>query len=184
MVSQRKNINVHSPVAYGVNQTMLVCNTTTPQTMLLSLQWFWLTDASKWVLKNISQQRRNTLHNAFISCLLPIFQVFFGSGKELYFHKSSSLITRPRLFLMSSCPCLIISAMAGEDIRYSVSSIACFLAVSLFRDFRAFFIRPSSSAMMLNSRNSSAFSCSDVILQKLLFTAAKLRINTETNKLL
>ena len=163
MITQRKNIDINHPITNGIHQTVFVCDAAAPQTMLFSFQWFGFADTSKRMFKNICQQGRDTLHYAFIPCPLPILQIFFGSGKKLYFHISSNLITRPRPFLMSSCPCRIISAIAGEDIRYSVSSIACFFAVNFFRYFTAFCIRLSSSAIMLNSRNNSAFNCNAVI---------------------
>jgi len=79
------------------------------------------------------------------------------------FHKSSSLMTRPRPSSISFWPWRIISTIAGEDMIYSVSSIACFCAVSFLRYLTAFFISPSSSAMILSSWNNSAFSCNAVI---------------------
>lgn len=95
---------------------------------------------------------------------LGICQIVFGLWQELYFHISSNAITRPRPILMSSWPCHRISAMAGDDIRYSVSSTAFLEAVSFLRYFKVLDIKFSSSTMMLNSRSISAFNCTAVII--------------------
>lgn len=95
---------------------------------------------------------------------LGVCQIVFGLWQELYFHISSNAITRPRPILMSSWPCHRISAMAGDDIRYSVSSTAFLEAVSFLRYFKVLDIKFSSSTMMLNSRSISAFNCTAVII--------------------
>ena len=109
-----------------------------------------------------------------------------GIGIELrrksYLHRSSIFTTLPRPFLMSSSPWRRISAMVGEDMRYSVSSIACFLAESFLRYFTAFCIRLSSSAMMLSSRNNSALSCSAVIIPSFAILPAKISTKALTAK--
>ena len=74
-------------------------------------------------------------------------------GTGTWHYISSSVTTRPRPFLMSSSPWRRISTIFGEDIIYSVSSIVCFWAVIFLRALMAFFIMPSSSEMMLSSRN-------------------------------
>ncbi len=163
MIAQRKNIYVNHTITDGVHQSVLISNATAPNTLQVTFQRFWFANPCKWVLKNIFKQLRDTFHYTFVACSLPVLQVFFSPGHELYFHKSSSLMTRPRPSSISFWPWRIISTIAGEDMIYSVSSIACFWAVNFLRYFTVFFIRPSSWAMMLNSWNSSAFN-SDVII--------------------
>ena len=63
----------------------------------------------------------------------PIIQVFFGLGKQYYFHISSSVTTFPLPFLISSSPLRKISTISGDDIIYSVSSMVLCLAVILLR---------------------------------------------------
>ena len=162
MVSQRENIYVNSTFADRIDKSMFVVNSTAPFT-IGSLQKFRLANTRKWMLQNVSKQGSNALQNTCVACLLPVLQVLCCLGKKCYFHTSSNDTTLKLPFLMSSSPWRRISTMAGDDIIYSVSSIACFLAVILLRAFKAFFISPSSSAMMLNSRSSSAFNCSAVI---------------------
>ena len=173
MESQGYNVNKNHPIANGIDQAMLIRYTPTPKSLLLSFQRFGLANSCKRMANDILKQGRDTFHNTFVACLLPVLKVFVRPGKEYYFHNSSILTTRPRPFLMSSCPCRITSAMAGEDIRYSVSSIVFFWAAILFNAFNAFFIRPSSSAMILSSRNSSAFNCNVVIFLSFLFPLQK-----------
>lgn len=163
MEAQRKNIDIYHSVTDRIYQPMLVSNTAAPQAMLFTLQRFGLTNSREGMFEYVSKQLRYSLHDTYVTSCFPICQIFFGSGHKLYFHISSSFITRPRPFLISSCPCRIISAIAGEDMRYSVSSIAFFWAVSFLRYLTAFFIRPSSSAIILSSRNNSAFSSIAVI---------------------
>ena len=165
MVTKGKYIDIDHTAADGIHQTMLVCNSAAPQSMLLSFEWLWFTFTCERMFKNVSKQRRNTLHYPSIVGLLPILQILVSLGKKDYFHKSSNLTIRPFPFFISSCPWRMTSAIAGEDIRYSVSSIVCFLADSFLMALRAFFINPSSSAMMLSSRNNSAFNCNAVIFQ-------------------
>ena len=164
MESQRKHIDINHAVANGINQAVLIGDAAAPKTMQLSLQWLGFSYACKGMLKDVSKQLCDALHNALIAYCFLIRQVLLCPGHKLYFHKSSSFITWPRPFLMSSSPWRRISTIAGEDMIYSVSSIACFLAESFLRYFTAFFIRLSSSAMILSSRKSSAFICSAVII--------------------
>lgn len=158
MVAQRYNINVDSFATDGINQTMLVSYTTRPFSAF-SPQRFRLTNPIKRMFHNICQQRRDAFHNTHIPCLFPIFQIFICLWKNYYFHKSSNFTIRPLPFLMSSSPCLRISTIAGDDIMYSVSSIITFFAARRFRDFTAFFIKPSSSDITLSAPKSSEFNC-------------------------
>ena len=162
MVPQGENIHIDKTTAYGIHNPMFVCDSTTPLS-ICTFKCFWLSNARKRMLQNIGQQCIDAFHDTFVANFFPIGKVFFGLGKNLYFHKSSSLTTRPLPFLISSSPWRRISTISGEDIIYSVSSIACFWAEILFRAFRAFFISPSSSAIMLSSRKSSAFTSIAVI---------------------
>ncbi len=163
MEPHRKNIYVHHTITNGVHQSVLISNAAAPYTLHVTFQRLWFANPCKWVLKNIFKQLRYTFHYTFVACCFPVRQVFFSLGHELYFHISSSLMTRPRPSSISFWPWRIISTIAGEDMIYSVSSIAFFWAVSFLRYLTAFFMRPSSSAMMLNSRNSSAFNSNAVI---------------------
>ena len=162
MIAQREYINVHFSVTNGINQAVFVVNTATPLAVC-SFQSFRFTQPRKRMLKNIFKQCSDTFKYARISLLFPITQVVFGLWKQYYFHISSNVTTRPRPFLISSSPWRRTSTISGEDMIYSVSSIVCFWAVILLRALMAFFIMPSSSEMMLNSRNNSAFNCSAVI---------------------
>lgn len=164
MVTQRNNINIHLSTTNGINQTILIIYTTTPLAAG-SFQCFWFAKTREWMQQNIFKQRSDAFKYACISLFFPLIQVVFSLWKQYYFHISSSFTTRPRPFLMSSSPWRRISTIFGDDMIYSVSSIARFWAVIFLRAFMAFFIMPSSSEMILNSRNNSAFNCSDVITQ-------------------
>lgn len=179
METHRKHIYINHPITDRIHETVFVSNSAAPYTMQVAFQRLWLANASKRVLKNIVKQFCYALHNALIACCFPICQVFVGPGHELYFHISSNLTTRPRPSSMSFCPWRIILTISGEDIMYSVSSIACFWAVNFLRYLTAFFMRFSSSAITLNSRNNSAFSCNVVILSFFIM-AAKIQIKSET----
>lgn len=168
MKTQREYIDINHSAADRIHQTVLIGNAAAPKAMLFTLQRLWLADSCKRMFKNVCKQSRNSLHDSLVASTLPISQILVRFGKKLYFHKSSSLTVRPRPSSISFCPWRMTSAIAGEDIKYSVSSIACFLAVNFLRYFTAFFIRFSSSAMMLNSRNNSAFS-SNAVISSLLF---------------
>jgi len=163
MITKRKDINIDHSITDGIYQPMFVSNATAPDPLQITFQRLWFTNTRKWVLKNVFKQLRYAFHNSLIACRLPICQILFGFRHQLYFHKSSSLMTRPRPSSISFWPWRKISTIAGEDMIYSVSSIACFCAVNFLRYLTAFFISPSSSAMMLSSRNNSAFSCNVVI---------------------
>ena len=167
MITQGKHIDINHAIADGIHQTVLICDASAPKTLLIAFQGFGLPYSSEGMVKDICKQRRYPFHDTLVACFLPVFQIFLCFGKKLYFHISSSLMTRPRPFFMSSWPCRIISAIAGEDIKYSVSSIACFLAVNFLRYFTAFCIKLSSSAMMLNSRKSSAVNCNAVLIPRI-----------------
>ena len=158
MEASRNNIDINLSTTYGVNQTMFIGNSPTPFA-ILAPQWFWLANARKWMFQNVFKQGSDTLQDTFVTRLFPVFQVFFSSWHELYFHKSSSLMTRPRPSLISSCPCLMTSTIAGDDMRYSVSSFARFFEASRFRDLTAFFIKSSSSEMIWSAPKSSELSC-------------------------
>ena len=163
MVTQRKNIYVNSTFADRINESVLVVNSTAPFT-IGSLQKFRFANARKWMLLNIFKQGSDTFQNSCVRFAFPIIQVFFGLGKQNYFHISSSVTTLPLPSLISSSPLRRISTISGDDIIYSVSSMVLRLAVILLRAFKAFFISPSSSAMMLNSRNNSAFNSNAVMI--------------------
>ncbi len=156
MKTKRQDINVHLATTNGVYQMMLIGDASTPQTMLFSLQWLRLAYAFKGMLQYVAEQHFYSLHDTSVARPLPIKQVVFGFGKDDYFHRFSIVTTRPFPFLMSSCPWRMISAISGDDIRYSVSSIDCFFVVIRFNAFTAFFINVSSSAMRLSWRNNSA----------------------------
>ena len=51
---------------------------------------------------------------------------------KYYFHKSSNSTTLPFPCWRSSCPCFMISTIAGEDMRYSVSSIGRLVLTIVF----------------------------------------------------
>ena len=174
MVTQRNNINIHHSAANGINQAMLIIYTTTPLAVG-PLQRFWFTKARERMLQNVFKQSSNAFKYACVPFLFPIIQVIFRLWKQYYFHISSSVTTRPRPFFISSSPWRRISTIFGEDMIYSVSSIVFFWAVIFLRAFMAFFNMPSSSEMMLSSRNSSAFNCSVVITSFFLISATKLQ---------
>ena len=166
MVSQRKNIYIDSATANGINQPMLIGNMAAPKATQITLQRFRLSDSSERVCLYVSKQGSYSFQNASLAVLLPIQEIFVGLGEKNYFHISSSVTTLPFPFLISSCPCRMISAIAGEDIRYSVSSIACFWATIFFRALTAFLISPSSSDITCKAPKSSELSCNciDVIV--------------------
>ena len=166
MKTHRKDIYIYHAITDGIHQTVFIGNTTAPDTMQVAFQWLRFSNASERMLKNVFQQFCNALHDAFIASCLPIGQVFFSFRHEFYFHISSSLMTRPRPSSMSFSPWRMILTISGEDMIYSVSSIACFFADNFLRYLTAFFIKFSSSAMMLSSRNNSAFNCNAVITSK------------------
>lgn len=182
METQRKHKDVNHAIAYGINQAMFIGDAAAPKAMQLSLQRLWFPNSRKGMLKDVSKQLCDAPHDALITYTFPICQVFFGLGHQLYFHRSSIFTTLPRPFLISSWPWRRISTMVGEDMRYSVSSIACFLAESFLRYFTAFCIKPSSSAMMLSSRNNSALSCSAVIIPFFAILPAKVSTKALTAK--
>lgn len=163
METQRKHKDVNHAIANGIYQAMFIGDAAAPKTMQHSLQRLRLTNSSKGMLKDVGKQLCDALHDALVAYSFPICQVLLGLGHQFYFHRSSSFTTLPRPFLMSSSPWRRISTMVGEDMIYSVSSTACFLAASFLRYFNAFCIKLSSSTMMLNSRKSSALSCNAVI---------------------
>ena len=163
MVTQRDYINIDPSTADRINQAVFICDAATPLA-ICPFQCFRFTDAREWMQLNVFKQVPNTLQNTLVTDTFPILKVDIGLWKKDYFHISSNVTTRPRPFLMSSSPWRRISTIAGDDMIYSVSSIACFLAESFLRYFKAFCIRLSSSAMILSSRKSSAFICSAVII--------------------
>ena len=167
MIACRDDIYINFPAAYRVNQSVLVCDATT-LFAFFTLQWFWLANTLKRMFQDICKQGSDAFQNAHFTFALPILQVFCSLGKKSYFHISSNDITLKLPFLMSSSPCRRISTILGDDMIYSVSSIAYFFVVSFLRYFTAFCIKLSSSAMMLNSRKSSAFNCSAVIIPSIL----------------
>ena len=81
-----------------------------------------------------------------------ILQVFCCLGKKRYFLISSNVTTLKLPFFMSSSPLRKISTIAGEDIIYSVSSIARFFADSFLRAFKTDNVRPVSSIKHDNKR--------------------------------
>ena len=162
MIAQREYINVHFSATNGINQAMFVVNTATPFAVC-PFQRFRFTQARKGMLKNVFKQCSDTFKYACFSLLFPIAQVVFSLWQQYYFHISSNVTIRPRPFLISSSPWRRTSTISGEDMIYSVSSIVCFWAVILLRALIAFFIMLSSAEIMLSSRKSSAFNCSDVI---------------------
>ena len=163
MVTQRDYINIYSSTVDRVHQAVFISDAPTPFA-ICPFQSLGFTDTRKRMHLNVFKQIPDTFQNACIACSLPIFKVGIGLRKKYYFHISSNVTTRPRPFLMSSSPCCKISTIAGEDMIYSVSSIVCFLADNFLRYLTAFFISPSSSAMILSSRNNSAFNSIAVII--------------------
>ncbi len=162
MESHRKNKNVDTAVTDGIHQTVFICDAATPLTTL-PLQRLWLANARKWMTLNVFQQIGNAFQNTLVTSSFPIIPVLLSLFEQNYFHRSSMAIDVKFPSAISFSPWRKISTMAGEDMIYSVSSIACFFAVNFFRYFTAFCIRLSSSAIMLNSRNNSAFNCNAVI---------------------
>ena len=160
MVTHREYIYIDSTAADRIDQTMFVRNSTTPFPLVVALKWFRFSYTSKGMLLNVLKQLSNAFHDFCITQLLPIVTVFLGFCEQYYFHKSSIDITEKLPFLMSSSPCLIISSNSSFG---RIFSFIILCEVIRFKALSAFFIKPSSSAMMLSSRNSSAFSCSDVI---------------------
>ena len=162
METCRNDIDINPSTTNGVNQVMLIINAAAPFTLFTSKR-FRFAYTLKRMLQNVSKQGSNAFQNTCVTSLFPVLQVFCCLGKKRYFHISSNVTTLKLPFFMSSSPLRKISTIAGEDIIYSVSSIARFFADSFLRAFKAFFIKPSSSAMILSSRNNSAFSCNAVI---------------------
>ena len=159
MKSHRKDIDINHTTCNRIDQTVFFCDAARPHPMEVAFQWLWFSNARKGMLLNISKQRRYPFHHFFIAALEPIIPIFQSLWRIDYFHKSSSFTDSPLPFLMSSCACISLSSIRGDDIRYSVSFIVCFWLAIRFKAFTAFFIRPSSSEIICRAPNNSEFNC-------------------------
>ena len=125
MESHRKHKNVNAAITDGINQAMLVCDTTAPLAML-SFQRFRFTYAREGVLLNILQQIGNSFQNTFVASSFPVISVLFGLLEKHYFQMSSMDIGLKLPSAISLSPWRRISTIAGEDMIYFVSSITLF----------------------------------------------------------
>lgn len=140
-------------------------NSSTPLSTL-TFQRLWLANTRKRMQLYIFKQGCDRFKNTWVTRVLPIISVSLCMFKQNYFHRSSMAIgSKLPLAIISSLSRRIFTISSG-DMIYFVSSIACFLADNYLIYLTAFFIRPSSSAMMLSPRNNSAFCCNDVITSK------------------
>jgi len=162
MIAHRENEYINTAVADRVHQAVFVSNSAAPFAVL-ALQRLRFANSRKRMLLYVFKQSRNAFENTLITLAFPIVSILPGSFEKNYFHKSSIAMGLKLPSAISFSPWRRISTISGEDMIYSVSSIFCFWAVIFLRAFMAFFIMPSSSEMMLSSRNSSAFNCSVVI---------------------
>lgn len=156
MTLQREDIDINSTIANGINHAVLISDAPAPLTLKVALQGFRLAKTGERMLLNVLKQFRYALHDFHVSCLLPVIVIFSGFLEQNYFHRSSMAIGWKLPFLISSSPWRTMSSSSARDIL--LSSLYFFAAIRL-SERTAFFISPSSLAMVCRAPKSSALSC-------------------------
>ena len=142
-----------------VNHAMFVSDAARPFPLMVTLQGLWFSNACKRMLLNIVKQSCNALHDSHIACLLPVFMVFPCLLQQNYFHKSSMAMGFRFPLAISSSPSRRILSSSADDMRFSSASLAIFMVARRFRDFTAFFIKPSSPEITWRAPKRSEFNC-------------------------
>jgi len=168
-----------------IYQAVLLGDVSAPSPFRMPLQGFWVTSASGGVLHQFLQQLRHFLESSWflvlqLGYMLPrfvgIIKLIHG-GQRLLRKLCSSSIEFKRCVLpwrYSSSP----RSRLAMNSSFETSVSSSFFAVSFLAYLNSFAIIDSSSAMMLNWRNNSAFNCIAVIfLVIFVFRGQNYKIN-------
>jgi len=181
MTFQRKDININTAAADGINHAVLVRNTAAPLALKVSFQRLWLAKTCERMLLNIGKQIPDALEDTRVSGRFPVFQVFRCFRKKSYFHISSKVIILKLPFLMSSSPWRTISSSSAIG---RACSLLVFWVAMRFSERTAFFHQPLVSRDGLECSEKLGielhFECGHNFL--ILVSAAKIRRKSETTK--
>ena len=172
MTFQRKDINVNTSTANGVNHAVLIVDAPAPLALEIAFQWLWFAYTSKRMFLYIIKQVGDALHDFYITRLLPIITIFTGFFKQNYFHRSSIAMGCRLPAAISLSPWRTISSSSA----IGITLLVCFCAAIRLSARTAFFIKASSPDMACRAPKSSVLICicAAVITAIFIFSAAKI----------